>query len=60
MPPMLRKVPYWYSRHYDAIMMVFEEVMRSTSIASVYVLPSPPLLAFDIDCVHLTKDSGPV
>jgi len=57
---MLRKVPYWYVRHYDAIMLAFEEVFRSTTVTSVYVLPLPPLLEFDTDCIHLTMESGPV
>jgi hypothetical protein len=41
-------------------MMAFEEVFRSTSVTSVYVLPSPPQLEYDVDCIHLTMDSGPV
>jgi hypothetical protein len=57
---MLRQIPYWYARHYDTVMMMFEEVMRSTSVASVYVLPSPPMLPFSPDCVHLTEASGPM
>ena len=57
---MLRKIPYWYCRYYDTIMMAFEEVFRSTSVTSVYVLPSPPMLEYDPDCIHLTMESGPV
>jgi hypothetical protein len=61
MPPMLRQVPYWYSRYHDTVMSVFEDVFRSSTVESVYVLPSPPVaLAYERDCVHLTEESGPM
>jgi len=60
MLPMLRQVPYWYSRYYDTIMAVFEEVMRTTLVPFIYVLPSPPALSYNLDCVRLSEQFGPV
>jgi hypothetical protein len=59
MPPMLRKVPYWYSRYYDAVMYAFEDAIRSSNLESVYVVPALPGLTYSRDCVHLSDKSGP-
>jgi hypothetical protein len=59
MPPMLRRVPYWYARFYDAVMTSFEDAVKTSTLQSVYVMPSLPGLSFSRDCVHLSDKSGP-
>jgi len=56
---MSRRQPYWYSRWYGSIMVMFDNAYRQPDIAGVYVLPSYPNPIFDLDGVHLTADSGP-
>jgi hypothetical protein len=57
---MMRQIPFWYKCYYDTILSIFEDVFRLSNIKSVYVLPSPPFLAYDRDGVHLTEESGPM
>ena len=39
-------------------MAVFEEVMPTTSVPFIYVLPSPPSLSYNLDCVYLSEQFG--
>jgi hypothetical protein len=59
MPPMQRRVPYWYARYFDTIMTSFEDAIRTSALHSVYVIPSLPGLTYSRDCIHLSDKSGP-
>jgi hypothetical protein len=56
---MVRKVPYWYQRFYDAVMYSFEDAVRSSTMQSIYVIPAMSGLTYSKDCVHLSDKSGP-
>jgi len=58
-PPMLRRQPYWYSRWFGSIMLLFDTPSRQPDLPSIYVLPSFPNPEFELDGVHLTADIGP-
>jgi hypothetical protein len=59
MPPMIRKVPYWYQRYHDTVISAFEDAVRSSTIQSVYVIPAMQGLTYSRDCIHLSDKSGP-
>jgi hypothetical protein len=59
MPPMHRRVPYWYARFFDTVMTSFEDAIRSSMMQSVYIIPAMPGLTYSHDCVHLSDSSGP-
>jgi hypothetical protein len=58
-PPMPRRVPYWYTRHFDTVMTSFEDAVRSSTMQSVYIIPALPGLMYSRDGVHLSDSSGP-
>jgi hypothetical protein len=55
---MLRRVPFWFVRWYNSIMLTFNNVYHQSSIPNVFILPAYPNPEFESDCVHLTEDCG--
>jgi hypothetical protein len=55
---MLCRVPFWFVRWYNSIMVTFNSVYHQASISNVYVLPSFLNHVFEADCVHLTEECG--
>ncbi len=55
---MIRRQPYWYSRWYSSILLIFESVFSRPLIANVFILPTYPNPVYTSDCVHLTEESG--
>jgi len=58
LPPMQRRVPFWFVRWFNSIMLVFDNVFHQANIPNVYIIPSFPNPEFQADCVHLTEESG--
>jgi hypothetical protein len=55
---MQRRVPFWFVRWFNSIMLVFDNVFHQANISNVYIIPSFPNPEFQADCVHLTEESG--
>ncbi len=55
---MQRRVPFWFVRWYNSIMVVFNSVYHQANISNVFVIPSFPNPEFEADCVHLTEECG--
>ncbi len=58
MPPMLRKMPYWYHRHFDTVLCAFEDVFMQP-IPQLFALPAFANPDTIPDGIHLTPNSGP-
>jgi hypothetical protein len=55
---MQRRVPFWFVRWFNSIMLVFNNVYHQANISNVYIIPSFLNPDFEADCVHLTEECG--
>jgi len=55
---MQHRVPFWFVRWYNSIMVVFNNVYHQANISNVFIIPSFPNPEFEADCVHLTEECG--